>query len=363
MSARYSAKVRLVQFISDLVYADAASSDCLEFHRLFQRWGFQAAIYAGRRDGHHQKAAQDISAYRQQEGDLLLFHYSAWSRVAQFLLELGRPLMLVYHNITPPEFFGQARSQARETAQKGLEALPRFAPLSRLALGMSEYSRRQLEEAGFQKTGVMPILVDFQRLEGKPNPEILRAYRDDYINFLFVGRVEPNKRQEDVIKVLYYYRRRCNPKCRLFLVGAHTPGGPYHAWMQALVERLGLGGDVHFTGQTSHRDLLSFYHLAHLFLCMSEHEGFCVPIVESMYLGIPVMAFAAAAVPFTMGQAGILAKEKDYGAIAEVVHLAVSDSALREQLVARGRQRAQDFGRERVESLLASHIEEVLPGV
>lgn len=360
MSARFSARVRLVQFISDLVYADAASSDCLEFHRLFQRWGFQAAVYAGRWDGHHQKVAQDFSAYRPRKEDLILFHYSAWSPVAQFLLELGRPLVLVYHNITPPEFFGRANPQAKEAAQRGLEALPRFVPLTRLALGMSEYSRQELERAGFELTGVMPIMVDFQRLDGEPNREILQAYDDDYINLLFVGRVDPNKRHEDIIKVFYYYQRWCNPRSRLFLVGAHTPGGPYHAWMEALLDHLGLRGDVHFTGQTSHRDLLSFYHLADVFVCMSEHEGFCVPIVESMYLGIPVVAYATAAVPFTMGQAGILVRKKDYGAIAEVVCLVTSDQALRVRLVAKGRQRARDFTRERVEALLANHLARVL---
>ncbi|MDP2726841.1 MAG: glycosyltransferase [Dehalococcoidia bacterium] len=362
MRARFSARVRLVQFISDLVYADAVSSDCLELHRVFQRWGFEAAIYAGRRDSHHQRVAQELSAYRYREGDLVLFHYSAWSGVAQFLLELGKPLVLAYHNITPPEFFGRVSPQAREVAQRGIDALPRFVPLARLALGDSEFNRQELEGAGFKTTGVMPILVDFQRLDGEPNREILRDYDDDYVNFLFVGRVDPNKRQEDIIKLLYYYRR-CNPKSRLFLVGAHSPGGPYHAWMQGLVDHLGLRGDVHFTGQTSHRDLLSFYRLADFFVCMSEHEGFCVPIVESMYLGIPVVAYAAAAVPHTMGQAGVLVKRKDYGAIAELIQMVTSDRALRSRLVARGRERARDFSRERVEQILAGYIAQVLQDV
>ncbi|MDO8692130.1 MAG: glycosyltransferase family 4 protein, partial [Dehalococcoidia bacterium] len=291
MSGRFSSKVRLVQFISDLVYADAASSDCMEFHSLFRRWGFESSVYAGRRDSHHERTSLDFTEYEPREDDLVLFHYSAWSPVARFLLDLGRPLVLVYHNITPPAFFGRANPEAADATTRGIEALPRFVPLTILALGMSEYSRRELEEAGFKRTGAMPILVDFDRLDGEPNREILRDYGDDYVNFLFVGRVDPSKRQEDVIKTLYYYQRRCNPKSRLFLVGAHTPGGLYHAWMEALIDHLGLTADVHFTGQVSHRDLLGFFHLADVFVCMSEHEGFCVPIVESMYLGIPVVAY------------------------------------------------------------------------
>lgn len=362
MSARFSRKNRLVQFISDLVYADAASSDCVEFHNLFRRWGFDAAIFAGRRDSHHQKLAEDFSSYRPRKGDLILFHYSAWSPVAQFLLEIARPMILVYHNITPPEFFGRAQPQAAETTSQGIEALPRFASFTQLALGMSEYSRRELEATGFEHTGVMPILVDFQRLDGEPNPDILHNYNDDYVNFLFVGRVDPNKKQEDVIKVLYHYQRRYNPRSRLFLVGAHTPGGAYHAWMSTLVDHLGLGRNVHFTGQTSHRDLLSYFHLADVYVCMSEHEGFCVPVVESMYLGIPVVAYDSTAIPFTMGDAGILVKKKDFAAIAEIVNLVTSDQILRARLVVKGRERAREFARERVESLLADYISRVVNG-
>lgn len=356
----FSASVRLVQFISDLVYADAASSDCVEFHRLFREWGCEAAIYAGRRDGHHQGIAQDCSAYRPGEHDLVVFHYTAWSAVAQYLLELGRPMVFVYHNITPPEFFGRANPAAYEATRLGIEALPRFAPLTGLALGMSEYSRKQLTEAGFERTGVIPILVDFGRLDGKPNPEILKDYDDDYVNFLFVGRVDPNKKQEDLVKVLYHYQRACNPKSRLFLVGAHTAGGPYHAWIQALIDHLGIQKDVHFTGQTSHRDLLSFYRLADVFICMSEHEGFCVPLVESMYLGLPVVAYAATGVPSTLDGAGILVKNKNYAAIAEVVHEIAGNELLRRRLVQNGRRRAAEFGRDKVGSLLGSYLAEAL---
>ncbi|MDO8688475.1 MAG: glycosyltransferase, partial [Dehalococcoidia bacterium] len=173
-------------------------------------------------------------------------------------------------------------------------------------------------------------------------------------------RVDPSKRQEDVIKTLYYYQRRCNPKSRLFLVGAHTPGGLYHAWIEALIDHLGLRADVHFTGQVSHRDLLAFFHLADVFVCMSEHEGFCVPIVESMYLGIPVVAYQSTAIPFTLGDAGILFKKKDFAVMAETVHQVTCDQKLRASLVAKGRERAGYFSRGRVESILADYIGDLL---
>ncbi|MDP2661764.1 MAG: glycosyltransferase family 4 protein [Dehalococcoidia bacterium] len=360
LKARFSPRVRLVQFISDLSYGDAASSDCMETHQLLQQWGFQAVVCADRVDRRHQSVARHFSSYRPRKTDFILFHYSAWSGAAQFLLELGKPLLLMYHNITPPEFFRGTDPVVSELTRKGLEALPRFAPLAVMAIAKSEYSRKELDRTGFERTGVMPILVDFQRLDGETSQQVLRAYDDDCTNLLFVGRVVPNKRQEDIIKTFYYYHQRCNPRSRLFLVGSHMAVGPYLQWLRKLVDELDLGGWVHFTGQISYQELLSFYRLADVFLCMSEHEGFCVPIVESMYLGIPVIAYAAAAAPFTMGQGGILVKQKDYGAIAELVHLLVNDRALRDRLVSKGRERAQDFSRENVERQFASHLEQAL---
>ncbi len=357
---RFSPRVRLVQFISDLSYGDASASDCIEIHRLLQRWGFQASVYADRIDSHYRKIGQHYSSYRPQDRDLIIFHYSAWSGAAQFLLQLGKPLLLIYHNITPAEFFRGTEPVVWELTQKGRDALPQFAPLAVMAVAKSEYSRNDLVDAGFQRTGVVPILVDFERLDGAASSEILRAYDDDYTNILFVGRLVPNKRQEDLIKTFYYYHHRCNPRSRLFLVGAHMAVGPYLPWLRKLVDHFGLGDHVVLTGQATHQDLMAYYRLADVFLCMSEHEGFCVPIVESMYLGVPVIAYDAAAVPFTMGDAGILIKKRDYASIAEMTHLLTTDRKLHDRLVARGRERAGDFARENVEMQFAAHLEHAL---
>jgi len=361
LSRHYALKVRPAQFISDLVYGDAAAADCLALHRLFLRQGFRAQIYAGRIDSHHAELAQSYEQYARQDGDLLIFHYTAWSEVAQLLLRQRWPLVLMYHNITPPEYFHGSDPQAEARARRGREELANFAPQTLLALGKSEYSRRELEAAGFPRTGVLPIALDFTPLHGPPNAQILRLFRDGYVNLLTVGRVVPNKKPEDIIKILYHYKRQINPKARLFLVGAHDAAGPYCRWLTALIERLRLSADVHFTGQVAFPDLLAYYRLADVYVSMSEHEGFGVPLVESMYLGVPIIAYAAAAVPFTMGDAGILVHQKNYAAIAEMIHLVITNQKLRQRLIAQGQQRAQDFSPEKVQAQLAAHLGEVLP--
>ena len=156
-----------------------------------------------------------------------------------------------------------------------------------------------------------------------------------------MGRLVPNKRQEDVIRLLHYYRR-FEPTARLFLVG--TPWmQAYTEWLQELTQELKLDDAVVFTGGVSQRDLVTYYQLADLYVSMSEHEGFGKPLIESMYLGLPVLAYAAAGVPGTLGGSGILFRQKNHEALAELVDILVSDDALRERIITRQQERARCF--------------------
>ena len=127
----------------------------------------------------------------------------------------------------------------------------------------------------------------------------MKLYDDDYVNILFTGRVVPNKKQEDVIEAFYYYKRFIQPKSRLILVGSFAGIDKYHDQLEAYVNKLGLE-DVIFTGQIKFDEILAYYQLADLFLCMSEHEGFCVPIVEAMYFNVPVIARDTSAIAWTL---------------------------------------------------------------
>ncbi|MDO8688476.1 MAG: glycosyltransferase family 4 protein [Dehalococcoidia bacterium] len=353
-------RVRLTLFISDLVPGDAVSGDCLEMQTILRKWGFPSEIYVERVGDQLRDRVKLFNEYREVDNELIIFHYSTWSQMADYLRSRpDRNLVMKYHNITPPEFFRGANPLAMELTGKGREALSSFAPVTLLGLGDSEFNRLELAAAGFQITGVLPITIDFAGLDGEPNREVLRIFKDDWVNLLFVGRVAPNKRHEDVAKAFYYYRR-LNPRSRLFFVGAQDISHTYRSWLAGVLERMGISGDVHFTGHTSHAELLSYYHLADVFICMSDHEGFCVPLVESMHLGVPVLAYGSTAVPYTLGDGGIVLHRKDFRATAEVVHLLVTDHTLRSRLIARGRRRALDFSRENVEKQFAGYLVQAL---
>jgi len=217
-----------------------------------------------------------------------------------------------------------------------------------LALGDSEVNRLELAELGFPATGVLPVVPGFSHLDGPPNDLVARQFDDDWTNVLFVGRVIPNKRIENLIRFFAAYKSRYNPRARLLIVGSYGGFERYLMMLHQLVARLGVP-DVQFTGHVSNEELTAYYDVADVFLCASEHEGFCVPIVEAFYKRIPVLALARTAVPATMDGAGVLYEQPDPADVATLLDIVVGDAALQERILsgqdgALDRLRARDFG-------------------
>ncbi len=203
-----------------------------------------------------------------------------------------------------------------------------------LALGDSEYNRQELEALGFPATAVLPVVPDFTHLGGTPNFMQAGAFDDGWVNLLFVGRMIPNKRIENVIRAFHAYKRWFNPRSRLLLVGSHGGFERYLAMVHDLVARIG-AADIHMLGHVSNEELAAYYQIADVFLCASEHEGFCVPLMEAFHMGVPVLAYAATAVPATMDGGGILYHRKDPIEVAALVDAVVSDASLRAAVVER----------------------------
>ncbi|HEY3109569.1 MAG TPA: glycosyltransferase, partial [Chloroflexota bacterium] len=178
----------------------------------------------------------------------------------------------MYHNVTPPEFFAGLDPEAEAATRRGRERLGRFAPICRLAVAKSEYSRADLRRAGFVRTETLPVRIDFEALDRACDRALLHELRAGPPSLLTIGRVVPNKRIEDVVKALAYYRR-AEPAARLYCVGSHDERGPYMAGLRWLIRRLGLGEAVTFTGQVPNEQRGAYYRGCRVYLTMSEHEG------------------------------------------------------------------------------------------
>lgn len=332
MSAR---PPRIHQVLATLGYGDAIGHEVLGIQRALRHAGYESAIYTETADPRLEELTLD---YRDLVGqvsdqDVLIHHFSIGSRASRTAYALPGRMVLVYHNITPPHYFLGVHKDLVKLCFRGRRELTAYISRSDLALGDSEYNRRELEQLGFPRTAVLPVVPDFSHLEVPTDRSIAAQFDDERVNVLFVGRVIPNKKFEDVIAAFHAYRTRINPRSRLLLVGAHSGFERYLDMLHGLIARLGTP-DVHFLGHVSNEELSALYDVADLFLCASEHEGFCVPIVEAFHKGVPVLAHASTAVPATMDGAGVLYHTRDPLSVARLLDALASDQALREAVVA-----------------------------
>ncbi|MEM4204662.1 MAG: glycosyltransferase family 4 protein [Candidatus Methanomethylicaceae archaeon] len=352
---------RLHQFIIGATPGDAITDNALLIQRWLREDGFDSEIYA---ESIHPSLVGKVKPYREYRpshpGELVILHHSIGSDLVEHLLQQDLRFLVIYHNITPSTFFQPADPVLVAQMQRGREQLKRLRERTVLALGVSSFNEAELREVGFVHTGVLPIPLDPSQYELELNSDLVNRYRDTGPRLLFVGRLVPNKKQEDLIKLLYFYRR-IEPFARLFLVGA--PWVPAYAeWLEELAEELGLGGAVIFTGHVSQQDLVTYYRLADVYVSMSEHEGFGKPLIEAMYMGVPVLAYAAGAVPETLGGAGVLFRTKDFEALAEFIDIIIKNGELRERIIKRQRERAQAFLERNVSRIWEEFISQACGG-
>jgi glycosyltransferase involved in cell wall biosynthesis len=347
MSAGHSPRVH--QVLATLGYGDAIGHEVLGIQRALRAAGYESEIFVETADPRLEPMTLD---YREMIGsitpsDALIHHFSIGSRASRTAYALPGRMALVYHNITPPEYFLGVHKDLVKLCFCGRRELTAYVARCDAALGDSEYNRQELEALGFARTGVLPVVPDFTHLDVPADRRIASAFDDGWTNVMFVGRVIPNKKFENVISAFHVYRTRHNPRSRLLLVGSYGGFERYLAQLHGLIARLGTP-DVHFTGHVSNEELTALYDVADLFLCASEHEGFCVPIVEAFYKRVPVIACAATAVPATMDGGGVLYDTRDAIEIARLMEAVLDDARLEDAIVASQdaaleRLRAKDF--------------------
>jgi glycosyltransferase involved in cell wall biosynthesis len=294
-------------------------------------------------------------------GDVTILHFAVPSPMSAAFAALPRGRVLQYHNVTPARFFAPYdKGLARMTA-RGRQELASLAGHVDLALGVSEFNRLELEALGFEPTGIMPVAVDLDRITRAPRQLALEAaLDDDKVNILFVGRLAPHKRIEDYVCLARVYEQYVDDRCRFIFVG-RTDGVPaYYARIWALIDRYNMKPERFlFTGAVTDDELAAYYRTADVYLSMSEHEGFSVPLVEAMAADVPIVAYASTAVPETLGGAGVLFWPKDLEYAAELVEIVADDEDVRAAVLAGQRARLAYFNDARIAGDLATVLARV----
>jgi len=353
--------MRVDQWLPRGHFGDAIGDEALRIRAALRAAGFRSDVFALEVD---EEVRGEFLTFEDRPpangGDIAVLHFALPSPLTDALRAFPGSKVIVYHNITPASYFLGLDDELVRIAVKGREELRSLADVTDLALGDSEYNRRELTDAGFRRTGVLPILLDFERYDSAPNPVLSEMLSRRRVNFLFVGRVFPNKRFEDLVRMAFFYKKYVSEDFRFVVVGRSGRMARYQRSVQALAQYWGLlPSEFTFTGHLAWEDLLACYRMADVFVSMSEHEGFAVPLVESMLLDVPIMAYRAAAVPDTLGESGVQFSQKKYEELAEMGYLLATDERLRAGVLNGQRQRLERFRPQRVESELISHIQEV----
>lgn len=340
------------QLLPDFAFGDAIGAITLQTQVMLRELGFASEIYAQVIDERLRDAARPAARLEDdlRDGDAVIYHLSIGSPLAYTVAALRVPVMIQYHNITPPAWYRATNPRVAQRLQAGREELAMLAPRVALCAGVSAFNVEEMRLLGARRTAVVPPLVDLQRLHPRPSqpssPPLL----------MFVSRVAPNKRHDDLIRVLAALRATAQPQAKLAIVGRTTDTEDYVDALRALARDLGVADAVEWSGRLDDAAVGDMYARASVYVCASEHEGFCVPLLEAMAFEVPVVAYAAGAVPDTLGEAGILLRHKDPLVWAAVIDRAIRDRELRAELAAAARRRLQDFAPEVVRARLAEAL-------
>ncbi len=351
------------QFVTRLAWGDAVGNQARYLRDLLRGWGYHSEIYAEQWDEQCRDLVRPVREYPRQANDdgALLIHHSFHSRELPLLARSPGRKALVYHNITPARFFEGFERRTAQASHAARDELLELSTLVECAYAYSGFSAEELVAAGFPNVSVAPFAVDWRVFDVPPDP-VLRAELDDgCTNILFVGRIVPHKHVDDVLRVFTAYQRLLRPRSRLLIVGALQQQATYSNHLYGLRDALG-PERVQFLGRLSSAQLSACFSVASAYLSMSRHEGFGVPLLEAMYRGVPVVAYGAAAVPETMGGAGLTTLTRDPLEVARLLAVVERGTRLREQLLDAQRTRVAALRQDAVAAQLKETLGPFLEG-
>lgn len=354
----------IIQLVSNLNYGDAIGNDVIAIHHVLTQAGHHARIMTLEKHPAITTVTEPVDVSAVSPEDLVIFHKASGDELSGLFAALPCRKAILYHNITPARFFLPYDPVMSLNLFRGRRQLRRLAACRPWSWGDSDYNCEELRRCGFPEDRIrrLPILFDGTPADAPADEEVLRRLRGcPGTKMLFTGRIAPNKKQEDVIKVFATYRATVDPRAQLFLMGSWQGNDKYYAKLQGFIADLGLEG-VTFTGHVSDEARNAYYKGCDVFVCMSEHEGFCVPLLEAMQHDVPVVAYASSAVPETLGDRSLLFEEKDYPAICRRIHRLQTDAADRAQVLAAQRESLARFDPTTVAARLLELVDEALKG-
>jgi glycosyltransferase involved in cell wall biosynthesis len=338
------------QLLPNLAYGDAISNEAIQIRDWLRAEGYHSEIIARHIDPRVRNYCRYYESGAIQPADGLVYHHSIGNEITPVAVAHPGPKCLIYHNITPAVYYQSYRPEFACLLRHGREELWTLAHSFHVSVGVSLYNAEELALHGFTAPSVLPLAIDPIQWNMPPDEDLMRQMQDGKRNLLFVGRYAPNKCQHHLVEAFAYYLA-LDPDARLILVGYGDPNDPYIQYLQQTIEHYGIHEQVIMPGHITDAQLHAYYRTAHLFWSMSEHEGFCVPLIEAMWFDIPILAFRSSAIPETTEDAGLIFGDKnDFILIAALAMKLIHDLSLRDIVISKQRSRRVKFLPENVAS-------------
>ncbi|MHB8456459.1 MAG: glycosyltransferase family 4 protein [Acidimicrobiales bacterium] len=353
---------RIDQVIPSIVERDAVSHHTIEAQQVLRSLGYVSEIYSVNMGPEMAGRVHPLSELpRLADGrQWICYQGSIGSPAADAFAAHPAPKLLNYHNITPSELVERWMPFLGDKVRLGREQLAALAPDVVVGICDSAYNARELDSWGYKRTIVSMLMVDHTNFDVPPDrrrrADLAAAKERGGVDWLFVGQMIPHKAHHDVILAFAAYLEAYDPKARLHLAG--RPSCPAYALaLTKLVDDLGIAASVDIAGSVTSAELAALYEAADVYVCCSDHEGFCAPLLEAMHHGLPIVAYEAAAVPETVADAGIVLGSKRPSVVAAGVRRVIEDALVRAQFVERGRGRAASFTLDRARRDFAQAVE------
>ncbi|TGL97990.1 glycosyltransferase [Leptospira barantonii] len=344
---------QIQQFSAGFNPGDAISNEMLEIRNHLKDLEYKGDIFSENIGASKLPFVKKYKTYGKSSKDILFYHHSIHSGVFNFLRSFRSPRILIYHNVTPHHFFEPYDLKMSYLLKKGREELTEMRDRFDLVFAVSKFNQKELEELGFQNVGILPIT--YQLSENFPKIEKTET---PIKKILFVGRITPNKRQDDLIRLAYAYKSMFSDEFQFYLAGFNSRElYLYREELERMLDFYDLRKNVLITGFLSDNELNNLYQEADVFVSMSEHEGFGVPLIEAMVHRIPILAYAGGAVPETLNGAGVLFREKKFPDLAILINKILTDSSFKDQILKGQDLRLEEFKMTDSKSVLRKTVE------
>lgn len=351
--------MKIIQIAHALTKDDAASRQLINMDSMLRELGYDTAMYAHKVDSHLGDAVQTMEDFQAEKEDIVIYHMTTGTSFNDWVATYPQKIVMYYHNITPAKFFFGNAWGSWWKCIKGRRQLRKIVKNTFFSWAASEYSRKELEELGLKHTKELSIAVEPEKYTNyEPIQEMLGKYNDDITTLLMVGRGVPHKKLDEAIAAIAWYKENISEKIRLVLAGNIKPS--YGKKLHKMVQQLKVEENVIFTGKISNEELCTWFRITDGVLSLSEHEGFCVPLVEGMIFEKPVFAYACSAVPETLGNAGVLIQDKSPKNIATTINNVLNDENKLAELSKGRKQRLEELSCQKLLEQLKQDMEEII---